>query len=793
MTPAPAPGILLDTSAIGRHLQLLGKDPATVRLRAFAHKDNPNKWHAKTCPDGIKARKTQGLDVQTLALWQREQRNLYLVVNDGGDKKAEITSCRAFWLEWDDKEKAWQLKAWQELGLPRPTFIIDTGGKSLHCYWVLFEPIPPDVWAPIQSRLIDHAGADQAVKDPSRVLRLAGSAYIGPDGLPHDRASFIEAHGTRYTAEQIAAALPSEPVITSPVVLADRQPIVLDDGTRPNQPPRSIDQIRQALRLIPPYASGRGQRREFIRFAGGLRAAVKDAGGTDDTALQLALAHSPGVHDLADYWLSEWTEIDAGSFWWIADQHGYDLRATSSTAQSAPQDPKPLPAKFTPRPDTTARWGAVKLGLRRRMELFAHCIHSLVQSERNSLRRIARVRHAHAALELKTAINQKEIGQLILEQIDERTGNRFAALSASDRQAMPIPTVEWEVPCCIPRRDLTIIGGRAKVGKTRLANALVAALLKGDDFLGFGTAPDPRTVILVTDDQGDGDTAQMLQQLGLWDHPRLFWSRRFRVTESNIDALLHAITANPGAIVILDSLRSITRSNAFGENDPEMGSLIYDLKQQVVDAGGTLLLIHHCNKSNDATGTEALSGHNAIAGAANTILTLHYLSKGPRLLKDSPQRRLVREARSGPPADLVVEFMADSGGFERIGDYEAITEAEEAAAGAAADIEATIRSEAQDVKEALRFLQAYRLSADNRPPGLMDICHAIGVAPMDAQRKADLEGQALNAYRRIGRVLSGKLASVVLTEKQPTTGSGFFMTYRLTPEGADLVARIFDL
>ena len=149
-------------------------------------------------------------------------------------------------------------------------------------------------------------------------------------------------------------------------------------------------------------------------------------------------------------------------------------------------------------------------------------------------------------------------------------------------------------------------------------------------------------MILVTDDQGDGDTAQMLQQLGIWDHPLLLWSRRFRVTEANLDALLVCLAAHPGAVVILDSLRSITRSCCFGENDPEMGSLIYDLKHQIIDAGGTLLLIHHCNKANYTTGTEALSGHNAIAGAANTILTLHYLAKGNRLIKDSPQRRLVR-------------------------------------------------------------------------------------------------------------------------------------------------------
>jgi hypothetical protein len=454
--------------------------------------------------------------------------------------------------------------------------------------------------------------------------------------------------------------------------------------------------------------------------------------------------------------------------------------ATSGQQQSS----QPSPGK--------RRSGHIRLGLQRRLSAFHRCIRNLVASERNSLRRMAKVRHAHAALELKTAINQKEIGQLILEHLDERTGNRFDALSAADRQAMPIPVVEWEVPNCVPRRDLTIIGGRAKVGKTRLANALVAALLNGDDFLGFGPGPGGRRVILVTDDQGDGDTAQMLQHLGLWDHPDLLWSRRFRVTEHNIDRLLAAIEANPGAVVVLDSLRSITRSSAFGENDPEMGSLIYDLKQQITDAGGTLLLIHHCNKSNEATGTEALSGHNAIAGAANTILTLHYLAKGPRLMKDSPQRRLVREARSGPPVDLVVSLLADSGAFYRVGDYEALAEEEEAQRNAGAELEQAIKGEAADIKAALRFLEGCHRAGDPKPPGLLDLCKAIGAIPDDARRKSDLNGQALTDYKRIGRILTTRLAPVVVAEKCPTT-AGFFMTYRLTDDGADLVARLFDL
>lgn len=781
MKSSPPAGALINPEAVAQHCRLLGKDPASVRVRGFAHKDNPRKAE-------IGARKRIGINLEALSLWQQAGCGVYLVVNDGGDTKASISHCKAVWAEWDDRPIAWQLTAWQELGLPEPSFVVVTGGRSAHLYWLLADPISVQEWEPLQAALLAHAGADPAVKDPSRVLRLAGCSYIGPNGKPQGMAEIVHESGQTYTAEQIAAALPQQP-LTSPA--SEHRSIVLEDPRSPDLPPRGMAEVRRALSLIPRRFSGSYVFHRNVLW--GLIDAVCQAGGTLDDAIALMESHCPSNTngwDIPQVARSGNGGVRANTFWFAAEQNGYDLRRTTTP----PTNPASGPASgFTKRPDTQARWGKVHLGLQRRLSHFHQCIRTLVAAERNSLRRIARVRHAHAALDLKTAINQKEIGQLILEQIDERTGNRFAALSAADRQAMPIPTVEWEIPDCIPRRDLTIIGGRAKVGKTRLANALVAALLKRRDFLGFGEPPPGRRVILVTDDQGDGDTAQMLQQLGIWDHPDLLWSRRFRVTERNIDLLLDAIAANPGAIVVLDSLRSITRSTAFGENDPEMGSLIYDLKGQIVDAGGTLILIHHCNKSNDATGTEALSGHNAIAGAANTIITLHYMAKGQRLAKDSPDRRLVREARSGPPADLVVALAAESGEFTLLGDYEAITAEDDDKAAAGTNAEELIRKEAPDVKEALRFLQAlYQGNRLDKPPGLLDLCKSINAVATDAQRMADLDPKELTVYKRIGRSL-GRLEGVVITERQPTKGQGFFMTYRLTDEGAELVAEIFGL
>jgi hypothetical protein len=68
------------------------------------------------------------------------------------------------------------------LGLPEPSLQIDTGGKSIHNYWILKKSIEPKTWKPIQERLLDHADADRALKNPSRVMRLPGTYHMNEDG-----------------------------------------------------------------------------------------------------------------------------------------------------------------------------------------------------------------------------------------------------------------------------------------------------------------------------------------------------------------------------------------------------------------------------------------------------------------------------------------------------------------------------------------------------------------------------------------------------------------------------------
>ena len=724
-----------------------------------------------------------------------------------GASTAHIAFCVAIWYECDgslpiDAQAALPAMA----GLPEPSISVWSGGKSLHHYWVFTpgEELTPELFTAYQKRLAHailtvapDAQVDPALSNPNRVMRVPGGFHPGTG----KQATIHSNTGATYSAAEIDAILPLIPGgngtskgLGPNGTGGGRRTLWFQQLTTTQQLAAAVDMLRS----IPPrQAPGTGTYPEAFATL----AALVHTFGQDQA---IAICEQAG-------WANEhWdpavkartigpARIQAriGAVVAKAEQYGWqppdDLPAIPppQSAQDAAMEllgvieapAKPKVEKFKPRPDSTARWGKVRLSLNRRIDAFQHCIHALTLQERNSLRRMARVRHALLALELKTAINPKEVGQMVLEQLDERTGNRFAPLTAADRAAMPIPTVEWEIPGCIPRQDLTIIGGRAKVGKTRLANALVRCLLLQEDFLGFGPPPELRTVILVTDDQGDGDTAEMLQQLQLWHHPRLIWSRRFRVTESNLDGLLGCITANPGAVVILDSLRSITRSTAFSENDPEMGGLIYDLKGAIVDAGGTLLLIHHCNKGNDSTGTEALSGHNAIAGAANCILTLHYMAKGARLQKDSPQRRMVREARSGPPADLVLAFEASTGAFLRVGDYDAVVDAEQDTEKSAAQFGGDLAKAPAEVKDAMRFLHTVYSRGGHEMPGLLDICKAIGAAPIGSQRLSDLTPDETTRYKRIGRAL-GSCSELVAQEKVPTK-NGYFISYALTDAGVE--------
>jgi len=192
----------VDRNQIAQQLELLGYVPGEkVFLRAFYPSDDPRK----------RGRKSEASDVESIAqaaeAFQNDGMGVYLVVNGGGQTDAEVKACRAVFFEHDNLDKKLQLTLWRRLQLPEPTFQVDTGGKSIHSYWVFHEPIDSNHWKALQTDLLEYSDGDRSLKNTSRVMRLAGCYHISAKGAYP--TAIVTASGTRYRYEEIRQAVPT--------------------------------------------------------------------------------------------------------------------------------------------------------------------------------------------------------------------------------------------------------------------------------------------------------------------------------------------------------------------------------------------------------------------------------------------------------------------------------------------------------------------------------------------------------------------------------------------------------
>ncbi|PHJ60257.1 hypothetical protein VF14_11530 [Nostoc linckia z18] len=211
------PGIP-DKNQIDRQLSALGyKKGDTVYLRAFLPANHPNKQNDKGRKDSFN---NSSELTKTVTKWQQQGLGIYLVINGGGHTDSEVTSCRAIFYEHDNLDKELQINLWQSLNLPTPTFQIDTGGKSIHSYWVFAQPVQSDKWRILQTDLLDYADADRSLKNPSRVMRLAGCLHASGQ-----QSKIISDSGQTYTFSELRNVIPRKIAATTTPVL----PLLLTD------------------------------------------------------------------------------------------------------------------------------------------------------------------------------------------------------------------------------------------------------------------------------------------------------------------------------------------------------------------------------------------------------------------------------------------------------------------------------------------------------------------------------------------------------------------------------------
>jgi tetratricopeptide (TPR) repeat protein len=358
-TPTPAePDLTPDKEQVNRYLQLLQKDRKTARLRAFAHKKHPRH-------DEIGAR-TGGVNLAEVKRWQQGERRVYCVVNNGGDSAAAVTSCTANYFEFDGltvEQQRERLAAHPEIAslVGMAVATRERDDASLHCYLLLEQPETEVWWWRLQQwRLIRLFKSDPKIEDPSRVMVLPGTHYINGDGQSLGRAHIVEELTTeqRVTSEQLDAALseveqrlnlqlweaiPSSRRTDKEVlamlqarhpaaVPAEKPESKLWDNLReafPQKPwhrARTLDEIKEALAMMPPRKSGLETYGEDRKVLCGLATALEEVGLERGHAITM-LEDAGWTGWNANQVLGSSMEMASDTFWAHARKCGWSPKA----------------------------------------------------------------------------------------------------------------------------------------------------------------------------------------------------------------------------------------------------------------------------------------------------------------------------------------------------------------------------------------------------------------------------------------------------------------------------------
>lgn len=177
-----------------------------LQLKALGYSDGEAIFYRQFPPKGSKGYASKTKVVFPFVIQeQNPEKGLYFVVNGQGQNDKAITNCRAFFAEWDNCPIEEQENLWETKGFLEPTFQVSTR-KSIHCYWVLNEAIPVEDWKVLQTNLLNFLDADRTLKNPSRVLRVAGAWHV-KQGEEPIQCKLINPTDKKYSQAEIEQAL----------------------------------------------------------------------------------------------------------------------------------------------------------------------------------------------------------------------------------------------------------------------------------------------------------------------------------------------------------------------------------------------------------------------------------------------------------------------------------------------------------------------------------------------------------------------------------------------------------
>jgi hypothetical protein len=694
-----------------------------VFLRAFFPSTDPRK-------NGDAGRKaeTTTLDqlVEHATRFQAEGRGVYLVVNGGGHTDKDVTETRAIFYEHDNLDKSVQIDLWKDLGLPEPTLQIDTGGKSIHSYWVLAESVAVENWRSLQTDLLEFANADRSLKNPSRVMRLAGAWHSSGN-----QSRVITNSGKRYTYTGLRAIIPTlekiQPTLFQP---SPQRPASIASDT-----PDCYDSVELPVPIPAPLLCALGKaNKNFLQGVSSQRntsmaTLARDLIGTLNEFTRLGQTTSDDAYTLfidACRRCSSgggWDEKEWSQIWKSAEGSNPSASITKASPDAVENcikswywrefgGDKERSTRSTSTPPTVAQLS---------MREAADQARSILRAERDELTtniKLEEVRQKAGIgdyaweqkiikplkrdmdgerfkLELLSLLQMEDPVErcrqiaLLAPKYSMSAGTIKEAMSAMRQRTQAPKTevltledlfnseseaIDWLVSGLLPVGETVLLCALPKVGKSKLAIDLAFCVATGESrFLSQETKRGK--VLLITPDASKMSLKQELSKRGFrkQDNENLHVLPQWSIDQMAVlEAELESFRPD---LVVIDSLKKVTAGKEISENSAEFANNIIALNDMLTRYRAAGILVHHANKGNDAIGVERARGSTAIVGACWGTWMLDRIPKpdpnnNKRMIVDpkDPKRIFTAISRDAEGTTLNIEFNLDNNSWDFLGE-----------------------------------------------------------------------------------------------------------------------------
>jgi hypothetical protein len=675
MSTTQPPTRPIDREQVRQQLAALGyKGGDRVFLRAFFPDTDPRK---KDDP----GRKAEAINLDQLieqaAKYQAEGRGIYFVINGGGHKNEDVAEGRAIFYEHDNLDKAAQVDLWKSLGLPEPTLQIDTGGKSIHSYWVFDEPVAIEKWRPLQAELLEFADADRSIKNASRVMRLAGAWHSSGN-----QSLIINNSGKRYPYVELRTIVPTP---TKPEA-THFQPKPQGQVFSASEKPDCYENVKLPVPMPVPLLCALGKTNKgFLQGVSTQRntsmaSLARDLIGTANDFASLGQATSDDAYTLfidACRRCSSgggWDEKEWNQIWksaegsnpsasidkaspdavenciksWYWQEFGDKERGKRSNHKPQTSTKLSMPeaaeqARQILRSERDELTTNIKLEevrqkagmgdyawdhkiirpLKKDLDLQRYKSELLyIMAIADPVERDWRIAQIAPKYQLQRAVIERNIVQM-----KERTTTPESQLwSLSEVFNLQSEGLQWVIPELLPCGETVILSACPKAGKSLLAVDLAFCVATGEEkFLGQNIKVGK--VLLVSVDESLNSTRSKLLKRGfrLQDNDNIKVLPQWDITQTaKLETFLEDYRPD---VVIIDSLKRICKGSAVSENSAEFSDNIYALKELFTRYGAAGVLIHHSNKNADALGVDRLRGSSAIAGSVWGVWQVDHIPK----------------------------------------------------------------------------------------------------------------------------------------------------------------------